>query len=613
MTVTYRAPTERQPLTITLAGAASGDLAPLQDPPPAFTNGIGWSEFGNDYALLAVSTFNFYDAAGHARFSAFVDQFFDEVAVRQSPHVILDLRGNGGGDPYCGSILISHLLAQAHAYFATATPYYPDLKVPVPPSANVYTGPLSILTNGGCFSTTGHVCSLLSYYQRGPFIGEETGGSFACTAATQTATLDRTQLRFTYSTLTFSTAVSGLTPGRGIMPDYRVAPTVDDTLAGRDVVKAFALSLFRSPATPPVISAAPQSRTIAAGGTVVLDVDATGSALRYQWSHDGVAIDRANSRSLVLTQCTAADAGEYQVTVTNPQGAVTSVPARLGVEAATNASALVNLSVRTNTAPGDQVLTVGVALGEGGETGTNQVLLRGVGPALRGFSVPNVIADPSLRLFRQGSSTLLTTNDDWAGDSSVCAAVDRVGAFPLSDAQSKDAAFLANLGSDLYSVQVPSGNGTTGTVLAEVYAVSPADASSDVPRLTNVSARALVDDAHPLIAGFALSGPAAKTVLIRAVGPGLQSFVGNSALEDPKLTLFRHGDAGPVVIAENDDWCGDPQVAAIAHELGAFALPRPAGKDAAILTTLEPGLYSVHLTRATGSGGLALVEVYAAR
>jgi hypothetical protein len=45
--------------------------------------------------------------------------------------------------------------------------------------------------------------------------------------------------------------------------------------------------------------------------------------------------------------------------------------------------------------------------------------------------------------------------------------------------------------------------------------------------------------------------------------------------------------------------------------LGEFALADPAGKDAVILVTLDPGVYTVHVTSADGAGGVALIEVYA--
>src|SRR5690606_38763211 len=147
----------------------------------------------------------YYDAPSRARFNAFVDAFFNEVAARQIPNVILDVRGNGGGDPYCGAYLFRKLIDRALPYFTSDTAFYPDLKPALAPASNAFHGALYVLVDGGCFSTTGHFVSLLRYHGIGRFIGEETGGSFACTSNLLSTTLGRTHLRLSYATSTFTT------------------------------------------------------------------------------------------------------------------------------------------------------------------------------------------------------------------------------------------------------------------------------------------------------------------------------------------------------------------------------------------------------------------------
>ena len=44
--------------------------------------------------------------------------------------------------------------------------------------------------------------------------------------------------------------------------------------------------------------------------------------------------------------------------------------------------------------------------------------------------------------------------------------------------------------------------------------------------------------------------------------------------------------------------------------VGAFPFTTDASKDAAMLVTLEPGIYSVHVSGAGGTTGVALVEIY---
>jgi hypothetical protein len=97
------------------------------------------------------------------------------------------------------------------------------------------------------------------------------------------------------------------------------------------------------------------------------------------------------------------------------------------------------------------------------------VLIRGIGPALGGFGVPDTMADPQLILYRDGVA--VARNLDWGlteDPGSVAAAAAAVGAFPLA-AGSRDAAILVNLYSGAYTVEIAPQTGAGGQVLAEVY------------------------------------------------------------------------------------------------------------------------------------------------
>jgi hypothetical protein len=77
-------------------------------------------------------------------------------------------------------------------------------------------------------------------------------------------------------------------------------------------------------------------------------------------------------------------------------------------------------------------------------------------------------------------------------------------------------------------------------------------------------------------------------------------------LPDPTLKLF---DSTSTVIKQNTGWGSDPSITAAAAKVGAFAWA--AGSvDAALLVTLQPGLYTAQVTGAGGDSGVALIEVY---
>ena len=107
-----------------------------------------------------------------------------------------------------------------------------------------------------------------------------------------------------------------------------------------------------------------------------------------------------------------------------------------------------------------------------------------------------------------------------------------------------------------------------------------------------------------------VNGNLPKKVLVRAVGPTLAGFGVNNALSDPILTIKRMSDS--TTVRENDNWesGNDPALMTEATvKLGLNALPS-GSKDAIILMTLPPGLYTAVVSGANGATGIALVEVY---
>jgi hypothetical protein len=202
---------------------------------------------------------------------------------------------------------------------------------------------------------------------------------------------------------------------------------------------------------------------------------------------------------------------------------------------------------------------------------------------------------------------MLGTNNDWSSDAAAdqfATMATSVGAFPLPR-PSRDAVLLRSLAPGSYTTQLSAASGPRGVALVEVYAGTVAGV-----RLANLSARARAGTGTgTLIAGFVVDAPAmgtTRTLLIRAIGPGLSAFGVPGVLADPRLTVYR----GDVRVGGNDDWNRDSGATAGAFtQFGAFALPH-GSKDSALLVNLPPGAYSVHVGSGDGSSGVALVEIY---
>ncbi|MCL5096222.1 MAG: immunoglobulin domain-containing protein [Candidatus Omnitrophica bacterium] len=85
---------------------------------------------------------------------------------------------------------------------------------------------------------------------------------------------------------------------------------------------------------PPVITRQPQSQVAVPGDDSVFHVSAVGEEpLAYQWLKDNAPLSNATNANLLLADVQVADAGDYQVVITNSFGSTTSVVASLTVAA----------------------------------------------------------------------------------------------------------------------------------------------------------------------------------------------------------------------------------------------------------------------------------------
>jgi uncharacterized delta-60 repeat protein len=275
---------------------------------------------------------------------------------------------------------------------------------------------------------------------------------------------------------------------------------------------------------------------------------------------------------------------------------------------------LVNLSTRAlfNGQGGEGTLIAGFVIG--GQS-SKKVLLRGVGPSLAPLGVSSALADPRLRVL-DAKGNLVAENDNWGGTDALASTMRRVGAFALP-ANSKDAAVLLDLPPGAYTVQVLDG-GQSGIALAEIYDASESP-EREYQRLINISSRGKVATGEGvLIGGFVVTGNAPKRVLVRGSGPALKSFGVAGTLADPQLRVY---DEAGALIGRNDDW-GTPltvsayqasasaaEINAAAEQSGAFAFSA-GSKDAALIITLAPGSYTVHLSGTNQSTGVGLIEIY---
>ncbi|QYM77888.1 hypothetical protein K0B96_11230 [Horticoccus luteus] len=261
-------------------------------------------------------------------------------------------------------------------------------------------------------------------------------------------------------------------------------------------------------------------------------------------------------------------------------------------------STLSNLSVRIGAGSGSQTVIIGFVTANG----SKNLLVRALGPTLTSLGVPGALADPQLAVY--DGTTIVASNDNWGGTTTLKNAFTTLGAYPLPDA-SKDSAALTLLPAKPYTVQLTGGS---GIVLGEIYDADAAVTTPPSPagRLSNLSARAQVGTGNNiLIAGFVINGSSPKRLLLRGVGPKLATYGVTGTLANPQLQVY----SGSTLVTENNDWDGSTTLTDAFTTTGAF--PLDAGsKDAAIIVTLDPGVYTVQVSGVNNSTGVGLVEIY---
>lgn len=245
----------------------------------------GWSSdnlsmrflYGGEVAQIHISHF-----VGD-NFSQWVETTFESLQQKQTKVLILDLRGNGGGEDKDVALFLSFLVDKPFRYLdhvdlKTITPSFQDqlgwsadfvsiLKertVPKPsggylltaemlpgladqpPADHTFQGKLFVLIDGGSFSGAADLAALIHHLKRGTFIGEETGGGYYGNSSGKlpSVTLPNSGLKLQLPLYGYWNDVTG--DGgerRGTRPDYVVTTDLSTIVQGQDQQLNLALKL----------------------------------------------------------------------------------------------------------------------------------------------------------------------------------------------------------------------------------------------------------------------------------------------------------------------------------------------------------------------------------
>ncbi len=151
---------------------------------------------------------------------------------------------------------------------------------------------------------------------------------------------------------------------------------------------------------------------------------------------------------------------------------------------------------------------------------------------------------------------------------------------------------------------------STANITPFVPTTAGSPAAADSARITNLAIRSRSGlGVETLIVGVTVGGAGTSgsmPLLFRGAGPTLAVFGVPGFLVDPVLSVF-----SDTTFTQNDNWGSDAGLTAVFSRVGAFPFTSGASLDAALYSpTVRPGGYTVQISGARGTTGVALAEVY---
>lgn len=152
-------------------------------------------------------------------------------------------------------------------------------------------------------------------------------------------------------------AIVGATTANFSIPAVTTSDAGNYVVTATNAASQVSTSFTLGVQSQPLIAVQPLSQTVGIGATVILNAQVFGAApLQLQWRRNGVplddiapAISGTRTDTLRLSNVSTADAGSYDLVVTNSAGSATSTPAILAVVSSPSIS----------TQPSDQTVIVG--------------------------------------------------------------------------------------------------------------------------------------------------------------------------------------------------------------------------------------------------------------
>ena len=244
---------------------------------PAITFGIK----GKTATLKVRSFSNHLISRSGQNFNKVYKKAFKQIKQKDVTDLILDLRGNEGGNTTPTVKLFSYLhdkpftpWKDAHLiidkipnenYFNNDGSFTSFSTIPLTkignvfrrstysglrehsPEKNNYKGRLYVLTDAFSASASGDISGLLKNVNRAVFVGEESGGNQNenVSGLSLTLVLPNTKNRVVIPTTYWKLNVNYKNTGHGVIPHYKIKPSIENIINEKDPIMEFTLDLIK--------------------------------------------------------------------------------------------------------------------------------------------------------------------------------------------------------------------------------------------------------------------------------------------------------------------------------------------------------------------------------
>jgi len=244
--------------------------------------------FFDEYKTAFLSIPRSFTREGDRDFDEMLRELVDTMARKGSENLIIDVRGNNGGNDDHPSQVFRYLTEQPLRYYwgmfrrtIDFSPFehylVPDpndrppqweaqwykqdeqgrywsrlddgpyhLLLPLESQPNPFLGSVYVLANGGSFSSGGQLAALFHDRGRALLIGEETGGDYAGPDGGKTLPilLPASEVHVRIPLVRSLNTFQPWPLGRGVIPRCQISQSVEDAMAGKDVHLELAFELI---------------------------------------------------------------------------------------------------------------------------------------------------------------------------------------------------------------------------------------------------------------------------------------------------------------------------------------------------------------------------------